>query len=59
LFDRPFPLRAAGARLAGVIVADMTLRFGSLRVPITVHWPREHSVSLALVLSDELSFTHP
>lgn len=37
----------------------MTLRFGSLRVPTTVHWPREHSVSLALVLSDELSPTHP
>ncbi|MBV9607826.1 MAG: hypothetical protein JO027_22115 [Solirubrobacterales bacterium] len=33
----------------------MTLRFGSLRVPTTVHWPRKATVSLALVLSDELS----
>jgi hypothetical protein len=33
----------------------MTLRFGSLRVPTTVHWPRVDTVSLVLVLSDELS----
>jgi hypothetical protein len=40
-----------------VIVADMTLRFGSLRVPTTVHWPRVETVSLAVVLTDELSPT--
>ncbi len=39
------------------MVADMTLRFGALRVPTTVHWPRVDAVSLALVLSDELSPT--
>jgi acetyl esterase/lipase len=39
------------------MVADMTLRFGALRVPTTVHWPRADTVSLALVLSDELSPT--
>lgn len=33
----------------------MTLRFGSVRVAATVHWPRVETVSLALVLSDELS----
>jgi hypothetical protein len=37
--------------------AEMTLRFGSLRVPTTVHWPRAETVSLALVLGDELSPT--
>jgi acetyl esterase/lipase len=37
----------------------MTLRFGSLRVPTTVHWPRAETVSLAFVLSDELSPTDP
>jgi hypothetical protein len=36
------------------MVADMTLRFGALRVPTTVRWPRVDAVSLALVLSDEL-----
>jgi alpha/beta hydrolase fold len=41
------------------MVAEMTLRFGSLRVPTTVHWPRVDTVSLALVLSDELSPTDP
>ncbi|HTT30860.1 MAG TPA: alpha/beta hydrolase fold domain-containing protein [Solirubrobacteraceae bacterium] len=40
-----------------MMVADMTLRFGALRVPTTVHWPRLDTVSLALVLSDELSPT--
>ena len=35
----------------------MTLRFGSVRVPTTVHWPRVETESLALVLSDELSPT--
>ena len=55
LRDRPFPLRASGASLAGVLVAGMTLRFGSVRVAATVHWPRVETVSLALVLSDELS----
>jgi hypothetical protein len=59
LHDRPFRLPAGGASLAGVIVADMTLRFGSLRVPTTVHWPRGAVVSLALVLTDELSPTDP
>jgi len=39
------------------MVADMTLRFGALRVPTTVHWPQVNTVSLALVLSDELSPT--
>jgi hypothetical protein len=41
------------------MVADLTLRFGSLRVPTTVRWPRLETVSvgLALVLSDELSPT--
>jgi acetyl esterase/lipase len=37
------------------MVADMTLRFGSVRVPTTVHWPCVETVSLALVLCDELS----
>jgi len=35
----------------------MTLRFGSQRVPTTVHWPRVETLSLALVLGDELSPT--
>lgn len=39
------------------MVADMTLRFGSLRVPTTVHWPRVTTARLTLVLSDELSPT--
>jgi hypothetical protein len=38
-----------------VIVADMTLRFGPLRVHTIVRWPRVETVSLALVLTDELS----
>jgi acetyl esterase/lipase len=33
----------------------MTLRFGSRRVPTTVHWPRVTPAWLALVFSDELS----
>ena len=39
----------------------MTLRFGRLRVPAVVRWPRVEMVSLALalVLSDELSPTDP
>ncbi len=37
------------------MVADMTLRFGSLRVRTTVHWPPAQSAWLALVLRDELS----
>jgi acetyl esterase/lipase len=41
------------------MVADMTLRFGSLRVPTTVRWPTIETVSLALVLADELSPTDP
>jgi hypothetical protein len=41
------------------MVADMTLRFGSLRVPTTVHWPRVTTAWLTLVLSDELSPTAP
>jgi hypothetical protein len=41
------------------MVADMTLRFGSLRVPTTVHWPRVTPAWTALVLSDELSPTDP
>jgi acetyl esterase/lipase len=41
------------------MVADMTLRFGSLRVPTTVHWPRVTTGWLTLVLSDELSPTDP
>ncbi len=41
------------------MVADMTLRFGSLRVPTTVHWPRVTTARLALVLSDELAPTDP
>jgi hypothetical protein len=36
------------------MVAEMTLRFGALRVPTNVYWPRVNAVSLALVLSDEL-----
>ncbi|MBV8221563.1 MAG: alpha/beta hydrolase fold domain-containing protein, partial [Solirubrobacterales bacterium] len=40
-------------------VADMTLRFGALRVQTTVHWPQVNAVSLALVLSDELSPADP
>lgn len=41
------------------MVADMTLRFGSLRVPTKVHWPQVTTVWLALVLSDELEPTDP
>jgi hypothetical protein len=41
------------------MVADMTLRFGSLRVPTTVHWPHVTPAWTALVLSDELSPTDP
>jgi acetyl esterase/lipase len=37
----------------------MTLRFGSRRVPTTVHWPRVTTAWTALVLSDELSPTDP
>ena len=37
----------------------MTLRFGALRVPATVHWPRADTCSLALVLGDELSPADP
>jgi hypothetical protein len=57
--DRPFPLRATGASLARVIAADMTLRFGSLRVPTVVHWPRVTPAWLTLVFSDELSPIDP
>jgi hypothetical protein len=39
------------------MVAGMTLRFGSLRVSTTVHWPRVKTVWLTLVLGDELSPT--
>ena len=41
------------------MVAEMTLRFGSLRVPTTVYWPRVETASLAFVLSDELTATDP
>lgn len=41
------------------MVAEMTLRFGALRVPTTVHWPYAETVSLAVVLSDELSPSDP
>jgi hypothetical protein len=41
------------------MVADLTLRFGSLRVATTVHWPRVETASLALVLSGELSPIDP
>jgi acetyl esterase/lipase len=37
----------------------MTLRFGAVRVSTHVHWPRVATVSLALVLTDELSATDP
>ncbi|MGH2887943.1 MAG: hypothetical protein ACRDPA_35505 [Solirubrobacteraceae bacterium] len=37
----------------------MTLRFGSLRVPTTVSWPTTETVSLAFVLTDELSPIDP
>ncbi|HET6868123.1 MAG TPA: hypothetical protein VFH80_19575 [Solirubrobacteraceae bacterium] len=37
----------------------MTLRFGSLRVPTTVHWPRVTTAWLAFVLTDELSPADP
>ncbi|MGN6870004.1 MAG: alpha/beta hydrolase [Solirubrobacteraceae bacterium] len=37
----------------------MTLRFGSLRVPTTVHWPRVTTAWLTLVFSDELAPTDP
>ncbi|MGH2873836.1 MAG: alpha/beta hydrolase fold domain-containing protein [Solirubrobacteraceae bacterium] len=37
--------------------ADMTLRFGALRVPTRVHWPRMHAGWLTLVLSDEVAAT--
>src|SRR5262249_2427990 len=52
-----FPFTRGWCSLAGVVVADMTLRFGSLRVHTTVHWPRVETVSLAVVLTDELSPT--
>jgi hypothetical protein len=41
------------------MVADMTLRFGSLRVRTEVHWPRVTTAWLTLVLSDELAPTDP
>jgi hypothetical protein len=41
------------------MVAGMTLRFGSLRVPTTVHWPRVTTAWLTLLLGDELSPTDP
>jgi hypothetical protein len=44
---------------SGVMVADMTLRFGSLRVPTKVRWPRVTTAWLALVLVDELAPTDP
>jgi hypothetical protein len=50
-----FPFTRRWCSLAEVIVAAMTLRFGPVRVPTTVRWPRVETVSLALVLTDELS----
>jgi hypothetical protein len=38
-------------------VADMTLRFGALRVPTRVHWPRMNTGWLTLVFSDEVAAT--
>lgn len=41
-------------------VAEMTLRFGSVRVATCVRWPEPGgSMALALVLADELSPGHP
>ena len=54
-----FPFTREGCKPGCVMVADMTLRFGSLRVPTTVRWPRVETVWLAVVLSDELSATDP
>jgi alpha/beta hydrolase fold len=50
-----FPFTRGWCSLAEVIVAAMTLRFGPLRVRTTVRWPQVETVSLALVLTDELS----
>jgi hypothetical protein len=52
-----FPFTREWWKPGGVMVADMTLRFGARRVPTTVHWPQQNAVSLALVLTDELSPT--
>ena len=41
------------------MVADMTLRFGPLRVPTSVRWPRADAGWLAFVVSDELSPADP
>jgi acetyl esterase/lipase len=37
----------------------MTLRFGAVRVPTSVHWPQTATMSVALVLTAELSATNP
>lgn len=42
-----------------MILADLTLRFGSRRVPTIVQWPLTPTASLALVLGDELSPSDP
>jgi hypothetical protein len=54
-----FPFTRARCNSGRVMVADMTLRFGSLRVPTTVRWPTAETVSLAVVLTDELPRTDP
>jgi hypothetical protein len=50
-----FPLTRGGCNCGGMVCANMTLRFGSVRVPAVVHWPQVETVPLAFVLSDELS----
>jgi hypothetical protein len=54
-----FPFTRARCNPGPAMVADMTLRFGSLRVPTIVRWPTAQTASLALVLTDELSPTDP
>jgi hypothetical protein len=52
-------LLAGAASLRRVVIAEMTLRFGSIRVPTAVRWPSGGAGSLALVLGDESPGTDP
>ncbi len=58
--NRPFPFRACADTVTGVTVAEMTLRFGAVRVATCVRWPKPGATAgLPLVLADELSPEDP
>lgn len=60
LRNPPFPFRARAARVTGVTVAEMTLRFATVRVATCVRWPEpKRTAALAVVLADELPPAHP